>query len=193
MRRRAVVISMVLGCVLALGACSSSDGGDAAESTTTTVAPSSATGSGWNQDALATARTVADAVVATGLECNNYVEYNLRAIIADSKGEIPVPLAMTQCKTKTNEDLTFEVFANAAAIDAFVTAKQKIICENAMEKDLIDFPGFSYVRGPIWLIEPDEVETADALAPKLDDAASKTTTCKGFAPKSTTTSTTAPS
>jgi hypothetical protein len=188
-RGRAVVISMVLGCgVLALGACGSSDGGNADAPSTTTVATS-----GWNQDALATARTVADAVVATGLECNNYAEYNLRAIIADAKGEIPVPLAMTQCKTKTNEDLTFEVFANAAAIDAFINAKQKIICENAMEKDLLDFPGFSYVRGPTWLIEPDEVETADALAPKLDDAASKTTTCKGFAPKSTTTSTTAPS
>lgn len=183
MRRRAVVFSMLLGCgVLLLGACSSGDDGGAAAPSTTTVATS-----GWNQGALATARTVADAVVETGMECNNYAEYNLRAVVADYKGEIPVPLAMVQCKTKTNEDLTFEVFADAAAIDAFIKAKQRIICERAMEKDLTDFPGFSYVRGPTWLIEPDEVDTADALGSQLDDAASKTTTCEGFKMASTTT------
>jgi len=172
---------MLLCCgVLALGASGSGDGAADAP-TTTTVATS-----GWNQGALAAARTVADAVVATGMECNNYAEYNLRAVVADYKGEIPVPLAMVQCKTKTNEDLTFEVFADAAAIDAFIKAKQRIICERAMEKDLTDFPGFSYVRGSSWLIEPDEVDTADSLGSQLDDAVSKTTTCKGFEPTTTT-------
>lgn len=186
MRRPVGVVPMLLCCgVLALGACSGDDA-DADTPSTTTVGTS-----GWNQGALATARAVADDVVATGTECNNFTEYNLRAVIADYKGEIPVPLAMTQCKTEAGEDLTFEVFADDAAIDAFIAAKQKIICENAAESGLADFPGFSYVRGATWLIEPDEVDTADALAPELDDVASETTTCKGFKMASTTT--TAPS
>lgn len=185
MRRPACVFSVLLfGSVLALGACSSGDDGGADAPSTTTVASS-----GWNEDALATARAVADDVVASGTACNNYAPYNLQAVLADYKGEIPVPLAMTQCKTKAGEDLTFEVFADDATIDAFVAAKQKIICEKAIERDLTEFPGFSYVRGPTWLIEPDGAETASALASKLDDAASKTTTCKGF----TATTTTAPS
>src|SRR5687768_5916894 len=73
---------------------------------------------------------------------------------------------MSSCTGAGGEDFTFEVFADETARDNFLATKQQLLCTQA-EKQEIDFPGFPYVEGSVWLIEPDEAGSANAASPTL--------------------------
>ena len=82
---------------------------------------------------------------------------------------------MSSCTGAGGEDFTFEVFADETARDNFLATKQQLLCTQA-EKQEIDFPWFPYVEGSVWLIEPDEAGSANAIAAVVDGE-SKMSTC----------------
>jgi hypothetical protein len=59
------------------------------------------------------------------------------------------------------------VFADAKRAREFLDTKQAFLCGKAAASQLFDFPGFAYVDGGSWIVEPDEKATADKLAPIL--------------------------
>jgi hypothetical protein len=137
----------------------------------TSSAPVSAEAPNWGADAVATAQGLATRLRAGGQGCDDYEPWNYGMLRADLESKhIPVPRAVTACTTATAEDLTFEVFVDGAAKAAFVSAKRKLLCDAAARRD-VPFPGFPYIDGGAWIIEPDEQATARALAPLVGGAA----------------------
>jgi hypothetical protein len=149
----------VLLLVVVLAAC----GGDEAPApiSTTTIASAAP---GWDARALATAARLADAARASGVACDAYEPYPYTTISNDyARGHLPLPAAMASCTSTGDENLTFEVFADRAAADAFVAAKMAAICATARAKGIPNAT-VPYVAGDGWLVEPDEKGTADRLA-----------------------------
>jgi hypothetical protein len=175
-------LAVGLVATLALSACS---GDDDDSSNTTTIAPSTtaAATDGWDDAALTTAEELSRRIADGGLDCDDYVVTDYGVIAADYADKLPLPTAMSSCTGPGGEDFTFEVFADEIARDNFLATKQQLLCTEAAERE-IDFPGFPYVEGSAWLIEPDEEGSANAIA-DLVDGESKMSTCPD-APTSTT-------
>lgn len=121
----------------------------------------------WDAGALKTAEELAAKVRATGTECNDYSVHPIAVYDADYQRRMPLAAAISSCETETEEDLTFEVFLDAEKKQAFVDAKQAMLCRKAANMKLRGFPGFPYIDGGAWIIEPDEKATAERLAPLL--------------------------
>jgi hypothetical protein len=119
----------------------------------------------WNAEGMKTADALAAKVRAAGMKCDDYEPTNFRMLQADYEGKIPVAIAMASCNSDFDEDLTFEVFEDAAQARQFIDGKRELLCRKAANMKLDSFPGFAYVYGGAWIIEPDEKETAEKLAP----------------------------
>jgi hypothetical protein len=118
----------------------------------------------WSASALKVAEQLADKVRAAGMACENYASADFEAVDKSYRGKIPVPAAIASCTSDDEEDLTFEVFEDAKRAREFLDTKQAFLCRHAVGAGMADFPGFPYVDGGTWVIEPDEKETADKLA-----------------------------
>jgi len=153
----------VLLVLIALASVAAADG-EAKEPT-----PTGATG--WSTSALAIAEQLAGKVRAAGLACTGYAPSPFGAFDADYQRRLPLAAAIASCTTEGEADLTFEVFADAQRARQFVDAKQQLLCKKMAEKQLFEFPGFPYVDGGAWIVEPDDKETADKLAPILGGTA----------------------
>jgi len=162
--RRAFVRAVAIWAVLALARVIAAEDG-----------PQTATPAGWNAAALATADQLARKLRAAAIVCEAYEPSPFGIFDADYRGRLPLPGAMASCESTNQEDLTFEVFKDAAAAREFLAGKQALICKRSADID-IDFPGFPYVEGDTWIIEPDEKTTADRLAAVLGGV-SKVGTC----------------
>jgi len=136
--------------------------------------------SDWDPAALELAQALADKVRAGGIECAEYEVVPFGMYLEDYTKVLrlpadTLPTAETYCTsaagTEQEEDLTFIVFARPGLGEKFVEAKRKLLCRRAKEMKLHDFPGFPYVLGDRWLVQPDERTTAVALAPILGGTA----------------------
>lgn len=153
MKRPALLLALVA--ISASAACSS-----AAEPSLPTATPMAR----WDAAALQVADGLAAKLKAAGKACADYTRWSY-ALLADDyrqKG-LPIPAAVTACTGDDSENLTFEVFADSGAAARFVEAKRKLLCDTAARAKL-EFPGFVYLDGGRWILEPDEQETAVALA-----------------------------
>ncbi len=130
----------------------------------------------WNPAALKTAEELAAKVRAGGMQCDEFGSAPFEAYEEQYKNKAPLPAAMAGCTAEDDEDLLFEVFVDAKHAREFIETKRALLCRRAVEIKLPQFPGFSYVDGGTWIIEPDEKATADKLAPILG-AQAKTATC----------------
>ena len=119
---------------------------------------------GWSASALGTAEQLADKVRAAGVPCDNYAPGDFAAFGEDYKRHLPLPAAYTSCTTGEDDEIRFQVFADATQARAFVDAKQALLCGKAKELKMPDFPGFAHVDGDNWVVEVDDKDTADKLA-----------------------------
>lgn len=126
-----------------------------------------ATPADWEAAAMAVADRLADKVRKAGMRCDDYGPAPYLMYDDEYRERLPVPAAVTSCDTDGNEDLTFEVFADAAAARTFVEVKREFLCKRTSEIGLHEFPGFAYVLGDVWVATPDEKDTAEKLAPIL--------------------------
>ena len=129
------------------------------------------TPAGWSAAALQTATQLAGKVRAAGLACDAYEPAPFGMFDAGYQRRLPLPAASASCEGDDKEDLTFEVFEDAKQARQFVDAKQALLCRRAADMQLTEFPGFPYVDGGAWIVEPDEKATADKLAPILGGTA----------------------
>jgi hypothetical protein len=127
--------------------------------------PTAATG--WSADALQIAEQLAGKVRAAGMACDGFEPSPVGSFDADYQRKLPLAAAVATCSTDDEEDLTFEVFKDAKLAREFLEAKQKLLCARAAAMQLTGFPGFPYVDGGAWIVEPDEKATAERLAPVL--------------------------
>jgi len=132
------------------------------------IASTATTRSGtWDAAALKIVDQLVKKLHAAGKTCSDYAPWDRALLTADLvRKHLPIPRAVASCTGNASEDLTFEVFADQAEAARFVAAKSKLLCEVSARSKL-DYPGFPYVDGGTWLLEPDEQGTADALAPIL--------------------------
>jgi len=112
--------------------------------------------------ALRTAEQLAAQVRAAGTACKEFDATSPTELNADYP--LPLAAATASCTSDADEDLTFEVFADAKGAREFVEAKRKLLCTRAVSYGVKAFTGFPYIDGGAWIIEPDEKETAEKLA-----------------------------
>lgn len=130
---------------------------------------------GWDPAALASADALAGRIRRAGVTCDGWDVWDHDAIRRDYAGRLPVPAAMAACVGPDGEDLTFEVFADRAARDAFMVTKMRHVCTTAASQRAA-FPGLPFVEGDAWIIEPDDEATARRLAEALG-ASARLATC----------------
>ncbi len=177
MKRKWTCTYMTLVVVAAVAACDRHDqagGGATPQPTVTTptvpaamatVAPTLRTE--WSAAAIKTAEELVAKVRAAGIACDDYQPAAAADFGADYQRKLPLPGVSASCTTDGDEDLTFEVFESPEQAQTFVTRKQRLLCEQAVKAGAPDYPGFPYVSAAAWIVEPDEKETADRLAPIL--------------------------
>jgi hypothetical protein len=164
--KRLAVLAIIA--IAAAGACSSS--GSKSSSTTTTPRD-------WSPAALKVADGLKDKLLAAKKTCTDYIHWDYKTLITSYSGKgLPAPAAVTACQGDAQEDLTTEVFADAAAKTKYVEAKQKLLCDASAKKKL-GYPGFPYVDGGTWIFEPDTNATA-VDAQKVLGGTVKTAACK---------------
>jgi hypothetical protein len=125
--------------------------------------------SDWDPAALTRARAVADRTIGTAEGCvDERHQVHEWAAFADSyqMGGLPLPAASIECETQDERNLFVEVFDGADDKDAFVAAKQRLLCERgrAVADGTDEAFAIPYVDGGDWIIEPDSAEMAEALA-----------------------------
>jgi hypothetical protein len=131
-----------------------------------TAAPTSAGPTAWNAAALQVADQLAAKLHPAGVTCTDYGPHELALYDADYQRRVPLAAAITSCDSDGDEDITFQVFADAKQAQEYVATKLAMLCRHTAEMKL-GFPGFPYVDGGAWIVEPDEKDTADKLAPIL--------------------------
>jgi len=118
----------------------------------------------WDAAALHTAEGLATKLRAGGIKCDEYKPEAIESYGPVYRERLPLPAAVASCSTHADEDLTFEVFKDPAHTQDFIRAKQALLCKEAA-KTKLQFPGFPYVDGGAWVVEPDEKATGDKIAP----------------------------
>ena len=127
-----------------------------------TGATATAGSSAESAAALRKAEQLAAQVRAAGTACKEFEALSPTQLNSDYP--LPLAAATASCTTDEDEDLTFEVFADAKGAREFVEAKRKLLCTRAVNYGVKAFTGFPYIDGGAWIIEPDEKQTAEALA-----------------------------
>lgn len=135
-----------------------------------TAAPTPPGPTAWSAAALQVADQLAAKLRAAGVACTEYGPHEIALYAATSQNGLPLAAAITSCETDGEEDVTFEVFEDAKRAQEFLTTKQAALCRHAAQMQLV-FPGFAYVDGGAWIVEPDEKDTAEKLAPLLGGTA----------------------
>jgi len=127
----------------------------------------------WDADALQVADRLADKLRGAGKACTDYSHWSYPLLAGDyERKKLPIPGAVAACTGDESENLTFEVFSDPAAAAKFVEVKRSLLCEAAL-RSKIDYPGFPYVDGGTWIVEPDEEATAADFAKVLGGAAKR--------------------
>ena len=123
----------------------------------------------WESAALVGLDNLVEALETAGFPCADYLPYDHSVMADDYDGrDLPLPAAMGSCTIRNDEGLELVAYADADAKQEFMDAKQTLLCANAEEQGLDVFPGFPYVDGGTWTIQPDSPATADELAAALD-------------------------
>lgn len=122
----------------------------------------------WDPQGVAAIEALAERLRAVGVPCEE-LEISLFVALAEDyeKRFGQRPAAEASCMTSDDEDLTFYVFADAADLERFMERKRSILCSKAVEAGVPHFPGYPYVKGDVWFIQPDERATAEKIAPLL--------------------------
>lgn len=123
----------------------------------------------WDAAAVAKAESLANTLRENGFSCNEYEVIPYRGYARDYVERLDftvpeLPLAETYCTTDDDEDITFIVFADRPKVERFIETKRSLLCRRAKAMKLDDFPGFPYVIGDNWMIQPDERETSVRIA-----------------------------
>lgn len=145
---------------------------DAADDAASEVDAEDAPEETWEPAALAAIDALAERVRAAGVPCDDFEVGLFPALGPDYDKRFGIrPAAEASCMTDEEEDLTFYSFASTADLDRFMTIKQDLLCRRAIAAGVPHFPGYPFVKGETWFIQPDERETAERLASLLGAAA----------------------
>jgi hypothetical protein len=122
----------------------------------------------WDPAALKLAEELAAKLRAAGTPCDEYevIPYGMYAgdyIERLKMAQEDLPLAETFCTSTDDEDITFSIFADRQLAERFVERKRRLLCRRAKKLTVIAFPGFPYVLGDRWVIQPDDRVTATAI------------------------------
>lgn len=148
---------------LALGACSGDDDGDDGGSgeAATTAGPSTTISDVWDAAGAERAEAVRAEVEAGGQGCTtDFSEYpRAQFLLTWVAFEWPIPLWAGRCTmTLDGEDLQIEIYADADAVAERIATKTEKLCSQQ------GFEGYSYVAGDDFVLTPDTIEGAEALA-----------------------------
>ncbi len=123
----------------------------------------------WDAAAVAKAESLAATLREKGIPCDEYEVVPFAGYASDYIERLDftadeLPLAESYCASDEDEDITFIVFADRTKVDRFIETKRSLLCRRAKAMNLNDFPGFPYVIGDTWMIQPDERETSVRIA-----------------------------
>lgn len=126
--------------------------------------PQATVAADWDPASLQIVDDLVAKLGAAGKACEDVTRWSYALLAGDyqSKG-LPAPTAAAACTGDGEENLAFEVFSDADTAARFIAAKRKLLCA-AAARGGIAFPGFPYVDGGRWIVEPDEQTTAVGLA-----------------------------
>lgn len=119
---------------------------------------------GWETASLNFVEGQVEKLRAARMPCVEFMQSDYSMLSDDyhRKG-LPIPTVAATCTAEGDENLLFEVFADSSIAAKFLEEKRLLLCE-AAARSKIDFPGFIYVAGGHWVVEPDEQKTAVELA-----------------------------
>jgi hypothetical protein len=127
--------------------------------------------SGWDDAAIAEARSVAAKIDRAGLGCDDFGIEPFSAYqktYAKGKTNVPIALASGQCDVKPqNENVILAVFDDGKPTAAdYIDAKRDLLCER-LEKNKLPGPAYIDKAGAKWVLEPDTFKESRVLAAKL--------------------------
>lgn len=156
MARSTPLLALGLTLAVALGACGGSGTGTAKRRA-------------WDPSAVKDSSALAARIAAAGEGCQDYGPYPFQMTKGAplyTKGLRELPAALGNCQTR-GEDSEIATFGTAAQRARYVEDRRAYLCKIS-DKKHVGFPGFPYVEGPRFTIEPDTQGVARILAPIVD-------------------------
>jgi len=135
----------------------------------------------WTAEGKKAAEKLVTKIRAKGIACEGWEEGTFGVLDPKIAKQIPTPQAVMSCLGTGEEDITFEIFANADDANRYIDVKRKYLCRQTANNKLWFYPGFAYVLNGNWVIEPDELDTAEKIAEILGGTAARAR-CKGLWP-----------
>jgi hypothetical protein len=118
----------------------------------------------WDAAAVKEAESIAKRLATSGMGCDRFGPYPFDTYAAtSSRTGFVVPEAVGNCEA-LGDDLEISVFTSARQRDRFVERRRSYFCKRSAERD-IGFPGFVYVAGETFTIQPDTEAVARRIAP----------------------------
>jgi len=121
----------------------------------------------WSAEGKKAAEQLAAKLREAGIACDECEEGGYGFYDPKVMDRLPVPQAVMSCTGVDEEDITFDIFADAEQARKFVSIKQEYLCHQTHKYKMFYYPGFPYVAGENWLVEPDDPETASKVAKVL--------------------------
>lgn len=168
-RHRRAVTAVALA-LIGLGACSTGDHAPkpAPRPTSTTVTRPAPIDPAWDSAGAKAAQSLGAKLGADAGDCRGLAAYDrVRFLATFQRLDWPIPLWVGSCVTANGEDLQVEIWKNSATVAQRLRTKATRLCgpHNG------GLPGYAYVEGPTFVLQPDTRSGAEALAPRVGGTA----------------------
>lgn len=133
----------------------------------------------WTAEGRKAAEELAAKLRGKGLACDQCEDGAYGIYDPKIMGTMPTPQAVISCTGNDEEDITFNIFSSGEDARKFIDIKQRYLCRQTYNNQMWFYPGFAYVANGNWVIEPDEIATAQEIASILGGEAALAS-CKGI-------------
>lgn len=118
----------------------------------------------WDPSAVRKAQSIAAKLSSSGMGCERFGPYVFDTYVAtSSRAGFEIPKAVGNCEA-LGDDLEISVFDSPKQRERWVTTRQRWFCKRSEERN-VGFPGFVYVAGDTFTIQPDTEAVARQIAP----------------------------
>lgn len=163
---RSHAFAMVAIAVIGLGACSSA--GHKTGPALSTAAKPPPIDTAWDTTGENAARALSAKLGGDARDCRGLAAYDRAGFLATfERLNWPIPMWVGRCVTSNGEDLQVEIWKNPALVAERLRTKAARLC-GAHNGGL---PGYAFVEGPTFVLQPDTRSAAKALAPRVGGVA----------------------
>jgi len=158
-------VALIAVAAIGVSACSTSNPTTEPTSTTRRPAPIDPA---WDRTGADAARSLSTKLGGDAGDCRSLEAYDRVGFLTTfQRLDWPIPLWVGSCVMANGEDLQVEIWKNSAKVGERLRSKAARLCgpHNG------ELPGYAYVEGPTFVLQPDTRSAAAALAPRAGGTA----------------------